>query len=83
MDINFWNVIIGALIPLIVEWTSKLKGWKQLFVAIGYCFLATVIKVKIEGNLNLSNIDSILGTLVVIFTSAQIFWRTTFSHIKK
>jgi len=80
--LNLLNGLIGLLTPVLVEWTAKyLKGFKKLLVAIVWCFLATLISLVIQGELNFSNVDSILGTMVVIFGSSQVFWRTTWQKI--
>jgi hypothetical protein len=79
-----WNTIIGAFLPLLIEFVAnKLSGWKKLLAALGITVIVSIIKVGSEGNLNFSNVDYIFGTLIVILTASQVFWRTTWAHLFK
>jgi len=76
------NVIVGALVPLLVEFVAKkLSGTKKLIVAIIITFIVSIIATGAEGKLNFTDVDTILGTFIVILTTSQVFWRTTWKSI--
>ena len=78
------NVIVGALVPLLIEFVAnKLTGTKKLIVAIIITFIVSTIAVGAEGKLNFTDFDTILGTFIVILTTSQVFWRTTWKSIFK
>ena len=78
------NVILGALTPLLVEFVAnKLTGVKKFIVAVVITFLVSIVAIGAEGKLNFTDVDTILGTFIVILTTSQVFWRTTWKSIFK
>jgi len=78
------NVIVGALVPLLIEFVAKkLTGTKKLIVAVIITFIVSIIATGAEGKLNFTDVDTILGTFIVILTTSQVFWRTTWSNLFK
>ncbi len=76
------NVIVGALVPLLIEFVAKkLAGTKKLIVAIIITFIVSIIAIGAEGKLNFTDVDTILETFIVILTTSQVFWRTTWKSI--
>lgn len=80
--LNLLNGLIGLLTPVLVEWTAKkLSGYKKLIVALIWCFIATLVSLALQNKLNFADVDSMLGTLIIIFSESQIFWRTTWKNV--
>jgi hypothetical protein len=80
--LNFINGLIGLLTPVIVEITAKkLTGIKKVLVALVWCFVATLVSLALQNKLNFADIDSMLGTLIIIFSESQVFWRTTWKNV--
>lgn len=80
--LNFINGIIGLLTPIVVEVTAKkLTGIKKVLVALIWCFIATLVSLLLQNKLNFADVDSMLGTLIIIFSESQIFWRTTWKNV--
>lgn len=80
--LNFINGIIGLLTPIVVEVTAKkLTGIKKVLVALIWCFIATLVSLELQNKLNFADVDSMLGTLIIIFSESQIFWRTTWKNV--
>jgi len=78
------NVIVGALVPLLIEFVAKkLSGTKKLIVAVIITFIVSITATGAEGKLNFTDFDTILGTFIVILTTSQVFWRTTWKSIFK
>jgi len=76
------NVIVGALVPLLIEFVAKkLAGTKKLIVAVIITFIVSIIAIGAEGKLNFTDVDTILETFIVILTTSQVFWRTTWKSI--
>jgi len=80
--LNFINGLIGLLTPVIVEVTAKkLTGIKKVLVALIWCFIATLVSLALQNKLNFADVDSMLGTLIIIFSESQIFSRTTWKNV--
>ena len=80
--LNFINGLIGLLTPVIVEVTAKkLTGIKKVLVALIWCFIATLVSLALQNKFNFADIDSMLGTLIIIFSESQVFWRTTWKNV--
>mgnify|MGYP006883578011 FL=1 len=80
--LNFINGIIGLLTPIVVEVTAKkLTGIKKVLVALIWCLIATLVSLALQNKLNFADVDSMLGTLIIIFSESQIFWRTTWKNV--
>lgn len=78
------NVIVGALVPLLIEFVAnKLTGVKKFIVAVVITFLVSIVAIGAEGKLNFTNFDAILETFIVILTASQVFWRATWKHLFK
>ncbi len=80
--LNLLNGLLGLLTPVLVEWTAKnVKGFKKVLIAIVWSFGVTLVSLALQSKLDFTNVDSILGTLVVIFSASQVFWRATWKNV--
>ena len=78
------SVVIGLVVPIIVELLKKIGNPKQSWIKYVVSFLVCVIagtatKILVDGT-NFKDIESLLENIGIVFVSAQSFYNLYFKN---